>query len=246
MYGYIRKTTQTDANAEPISKNYYYEWDGTTAAPTPLQTRPKDALLAHRNPPPPPPKGPVILQSTTLAIPALPENGTQKLLPAATVHPLFLSPAEAPKSSAARAAATVGRSVLIAPDAQKSYLLRDQSAVLYQWNGALFAVPLTQINAEKYVLTKKEAALHNAKAMGTAILMYTQDYNDVFPLANSANTVKPYMKDANAADGFVFQTPGTLLGLIRSPETTVMGFIAAPGGRAVVFVDGHVVWKEEP
>ena len=60
-----------------------------------------------------------------------------------------------------------------------------------------------------------------------------------------ADGISPYLKNDAAVQSFTYVGPdgGPLTG-VTSPATTIMGYIAAPGGRAVVYVDGHVKWED--
>jgi hypothetical protein len=74
--------------------------------------------------------------------------------------------------------------------------------------------------------------------------MYCEDYDNRFPLTDhfAGGAVNPYLKDDRATDGFSYQFPGESTKDVKHPSETAMGFIAGPGGRAWVYVDGHVKW----
>ena len=116
-------------------------WDGQTPNAAPLSERPRRSAVAKKRPPPP---LPLVLRTDALPVPssAVSAVGTDKNAPAAVLHPLFL---QAAPDAAAENGLSV--SVLVAPDADKSYLMPDLSAVLYQSGGALYAVPLVRIPA---------------------------------------------------------------------------------------------------
>ena len=182
----------------------------------------------------------------------------RKTAPPAAIHPLFLETANAPKPETASATPVAGdtkpaptnapNAVLLVPNADKSYLLADESAVLYETGRALYAVPLIKIKAKVYAeQVVKAAAMQNAKHVGLGILMYAQDYDEEFPLSDAFPTgVRPYLKNDSVFAGFSYQNPGVSMGKIAAPATTVMGYLATPNGRAVLFVDGHVIWEDKP
>jgi hypothetical protein len=98
------------------------------------------------------------------------------------------------------------------------------------------------------------SALSNMKQLGLALMMYSQDYDEVLPPLRDAATLKkvllPYVRNED-----VFKSPGTgqpflpnsrlsgrPLRKIPSPATTVALYSAVPeptGGRILCFVDGH-------
>lgn len=136
-------------------------------------------------------------------------------------------------------------------DAGVSELLPDLSAVAYRQNGALFAAPLTALDkvAFEELLTRarRKKTLADAKQVGTALMMYCQDYDEEFPPSggNLTEMVNPYLRNEDILKGFQFTYAGSRkLAEIEKPSETVLGHISGPGGRAVVFADGHVRWEE--
>lgn len=95
---------------------------------------------------------------------------------------------------------------------------------------------------------KVEMAISDAKQIGLAILQYTQDNNENLPdQADFHDEVWPYLKAEepfNPAGGqlaLVYDPPSDLsFAHIQDPATTEMGYVAVPGGRVVLFADGHV------
>ena len=179
-----------------------------------------------------------------------------KPAPMLTLHPLYLADntgkaSEKPvPGSVAALEVSLPHSQLIASTADDAYLLPDLSAVLYVVDGAVYAVPLMRVTPSRYTSLLREQTLHNAKTIGLAVMMYAQDYDETLPRPGDiSDAVNPYVKD-NA----VFVAPGTgapftyvlqggLLKNIASPSTTVLGYLNGPGGRAVVYADGHAKWE---
>ena len=99
-----------------------------------------------------------------------------------------------------------------------------------------------------------EASLKNLKTLGTALMMYAQDYDAVLPpmkkYEKTQEVILPYVKDLNA-----FTNPDTKepykanpviseisLAKIAEPAATVAFYEAGPakdGTRGVCFADGH-------
>ena len=136
-------------------------------------------------------------------------------------------------------------------ETQIAVILPDLSAVAYRQNGALFAAPLTALDrvAFEELLTRarRKKTVADAKQVGLALMMYCQDYDEMFPPggANLTETVNPYLRDEGILKGFQFTYAGSSkLADIGKPNETVLGHLVGPGGRAVVFADGHVRWEE--
>lgn len=102
---------------------------------------------------------------------------------------------------------------------------------------------------------KQASAASNLKQIGTAVLMYTDDYDGRLPRLKDAETVKkaimPYVKaDAvfnDPANGEPFvpnaHYSAKPLSSVPSPSEAVLFYQKTPasdGGREVLFVDGHV------
>lgn len=217
-----------DAKPEAILK--WYEWDGKAPNANALNARPPKAMLAQTTPPP---TLSIALRTTTFSlqmplaktptpkakIPSKTGAPISPMPPTTVLHPLYLEAVE-PFPTAANSY----RAALIAPDAEKSYLLADQSAVLYESGGALYAVPLVKLNSAEYAQVQKAQAIQNAKQVGLGILMYTQDYDEEFPLQSRfADGINPYLKNDAAVQSFTYLGPdGGLLSSVASPATTIM------------------------
>ena len=105
---------------------------------------------------------------------------------------------------------------------------------------------MIRITAAQYAEVQKAAAIQNAKQVGLGILMYTQDYDEMFPPETDfAQNLGPYLKNDSVFQGFSYTRPGVNMAAISEAAQTVMGYVAAPGGRAVLFTDGHVVWEPQ-
>jgi hypothetical protein len=88
--------------------------------------------------------------------------------------------------------------------------------------------------------------LSNAKQLGLAALMYAQDYDEVLPTGDGINgKLAPYLKNESLFDGFTYTFGGGSLSGIDKPAETELGFVTGPGGRAIIFIDGHVKWKPD-
>lgn len=171
------------------------------------------------------------------------------------INAAYLESAEkdaAPSSKDSRA--------LVAPDAEAVTLTPDGEAALYRTRtGSLYAAPVLRRDAAEFVAARREywkaQTMSNAKQAGLALLMYAMDYDETLPPAeNVQGIVSPYLKNdavfLNPETGqaaFTYVRPGSgKIGDVQSPAGTVLGYLNGPGGRAVLYVDGHVKWEDTP
>ena len=142
--------------------------------------------------------------------------------------------------------------ILVAAEAEAVALLPDASAAFYTVRGNLFAAPIVRIDAKTMLAMRQKATqeqvMVNAKQIGLGLLMYSQDYDENLPNDPGAikDTVFPYIKNADVFNGFQYTYTGApSVGKIDSPASTKLGYVQGPGGRAVIYADGHVKWEPE-
>ena len=154
-----------------------------------------------------------------------------------TVHPVWLE----------TTAKTGPPRVLIAADCDEAVLSPKGDAVLYRTQEGAFVMPLTKVSALALTEALKAVAMSHAKQVGLGLMMYVQDYDEQFPLTefNIADTVNPYVKNADVFEGFTYSYPAKSVGEIAKPAETIMGTVAGPGGEAVIYADGHVKWRDK-
>jgi prepilin-type processing-associated H-X9-DG protein len=89
--------------------------------------------------------------------------------------------------------------------------------------------------------------MSDARQVGLGLLMYVQDYDERYPSPDhfSGGAVGPYIKNESVFEGFNYVYPGESITQVTKPAETAMGYIVGPGGRAVVYVDGHVMWEPD-
>jgi prepilin-type processing-associated H-X9-DG protein len=136
---------------------------------------------------------------------------------------------------------------MVAPGATRGSIAPDGSAVSYISQGALWISRIERMRRADfdaaYDRAIQDRAVLSAKQVGLATTMYANDYDEMYPPADDfENLVYPYIKNRDVLQGFVFLMNGDSLSGIKSPATTIIGYIIAPGGRAVVYADGHVKW----
>ena len=154
-----------------------------------------------------------------------------------TVHPAWL--ATSAKSGPPRS--------LIAADCEEAILSPKGDAVLYRTKEGAFVLPLTKVSAAPFAEMLKKTVMSNAKQIGLGLIMYVQDYDEEFPLAqfDIKDVVNPYVKNSDLFEGFTYSYPAKSLANIDKPAETIIGTVAGPGGEAVIYADGHVKWRDK-
>lgn len=140
---------------------------------------------------------------------------------------------------------------LVAGNVSEMAISPSTNAVAYVSEGA--ALVRTIVQLPKDVVLKAKAAaerarvMSNAKQCGLALLMYASDMDDTLPsnTADVANLMYPYTKNRDLTNGFVYTYGGGLMTDIKNPAETIMGYMPGPGGKAVVYTDGHVKWQPD-
>ncbi|MGQ9791157.1 MAG: hypothetical protein ACUVR7_10910 [Armatimonadota bacterium] len=144
---------------------------------------------------------------------------------------------------------------LVCADVEFAKLSPRGDALFYVTQGAGFVAPLLRAPREVYEQARREAEqtviVTNARQIALALLMYVQDYDERFPMGsmNIQSVLMPYLKNETVFNfpgtNFVYLMDGQPLQSIDRPAETMVGYIQAPGGRAVIWADGHVTWQSE-
>jgi len=134
------------------------------------------------------------------------------------------------------------RRIAVAINAAYVYGGHCDSGVLYSAGPLNLVRPVIQLSKKAFdeIVARDERAEAMAKLsqLGKALLMYESE-NAGFPAADNLDAIRPYTGSAELLDGFVYHGV-TAFGADRSQ--TEMGFMPCPGGRAVVYQDGHVAF----
>lgn len=137
---------------------------------------------------------------------------------------------------------------LIAADQTSARLGLKNTVVAYWDRHNLFireikSMPADDFNAlfEEY---EKRVLSDQAKQVGVAMRIYTGDSDDLLPINDGTfDRLLPYSKDSSIFDNFQYGLGSQNLKDIKNPGETVMGRINGRNGRAIVFVDGRVIWE---
>lgn len=140
-------------------------------------------------------------------------------------------------------------SLRLSKDADYARMHSSNSRVLFRAMGAAFCAEITKIDLAKAMellqAHAKAKALLNGKLAATAAHIYAADYDDRLPISGGQATeaVLPYIKDRKILDMIVWTNlTGQDLTKIERPAEYQLGYVPGPGGRAVIFADGHVQW----
>jgi hypothetical protein len=140
------------------------------------------------------------------------------------------------------------RDVLLSAGAHDPVINPTHDAVLFSVDHTLRTVRIVKAPADSLDRLKKALkwqAISYAKQAGLATIMYAGDNDDQYP--SGKESISPYLKSDDILDGFVYTLSGNLnASQIESPAETVMGYVEGPGGRAVVYTDGHSKWINDP
>lgn len=137
---------------------------------------------------------------------------------------------------------------IIAADCTAVSMSPALNAVAYISDGVALVRPILRLPKSAFLAAlieaQREQIMQNAKQVGTASLMYGADADDQLPLKDMdlADILGPYAKDKGIFDGFVYTYGGGALSGLKDPSKTELGFIQGPGGRAILYADGHVQW----
>ncbi|MCE9558439.1 MAG: hypothetical protein K8R88_05760, partial [Armatimonadetes bacterium] len=113
--------------------------------------------------------------------------------------------------------------------------------------GSLFVseiLPVTkQFVDENANRESKTQTINRAKMVALALIMYASDMDDVLPPTERLQDIMPYLKDQSILNGFVYDYSGERnMSKVENPGEMVIGYMPGNGGRAVVYIDGHVKW----
>lgn len=141
--------------------------------------------------------------------------------------------------------------VMLASDADWCTLSPAGDAVLYADDRGAWVVRPLSLPKEMFFQARAAAErsrlLSHGKQLGLALMMYAQDNEERFPGENEAvnQLLSPYMKNEALFEGFVYTFGGGPLASIEKPAEQVLGHVLGPGGRALIYADGHVRWEPD-
>lgn len=139
--------------------------------------------------------------------------------------------------------------LLLAGDAREGAVSRTLSAASYITQDSLFMRPIIEVPKSKFdeavVMDKRRVQMARAKNAGLALLMFSQDNDDILPADRKGinELLGPYLAPGFSLDDFVYTFQGGPINDLKNPSATQLGYIDAGDGLAVIYADGHVQWK---
>lgn len=142
------------------------------------------------------------------------------------------------------------QAALISVEAETASISPAGDAVVYSSRGVLYVRPVARMDKALFQRlvneVEKQRAISDAKQAAVAVLIYSADYDDVFPDGTDfVDKVHPYIRSRQILERFVYTFGGGDITKINDPSNQEIGFIVAPGGRAVAYADGSVRWIDD-
>ena len=133
---------------------------------------------------------------------------------------------------------------LICGDSTGGRLLPRGAAVVYLSQGAAWAAPLLRLTRKEYQVSLLHAqqveTIGRAKQVGLALMMYAFDNGGALPVGEKwRSQLEPYVKDSKVLEPFIYTNLDGKLNDIKNPAEAELGCMLPPGGRVVVYADGH-------
>jgi prepilin-type processing-associated H-X9-DG protein len=137
---------------------------------------------------------------------------------------------------------------VIAEHAMGAFLAQGDKFVAYIVNGTVFTRQIIELTIAQYEQMRDGAAraeiLSKAKQVALGLIIFAADHDNTISSDFKLSDLGPYLKNNSVLDGFVMVFTGGSLRDVAGPANTVLGYTEGPGGRAVAYVDGHVVWEK--
>lgn len=134
----------------------------------------------------------------------------------------------------------------VCPSDFRPQLSPNSTAVAYVDAGALLVREIKEINpkfAEELLeAAEKAEMLSIAKQVGTALMIYAADMDDVLPSPDKFNDISPYLRNNDMMKSFTYTYSGGPMKNVGKPAETELGYVQGATGRAVVYADGHAKW----
>lgn len=205
-------------------------------------------------------RSPKLLDLATGALTNSPTKPARYMEPTAKPQPIKIGPGEGAATTKQKSRTlrptwlsndTDDEHALVISDASTVILSPTLTGVAYISQGVAMVRPIVQVPKELFLQALKAeertALLSRAKQVALGLLMYAGDMDDMLPSnkADIANLIAPYLKDSSLTSGFVYSFQGGLMTDVEKPAETIMGYIGGAGGRAVIYMDGHVKWQSD-
>jgi hypothetical protein len=175
-------------------------------------------------------------------------SSPEPLMQAVQANPKIEGNTTAPTILLALKGGKAGEQGILTTDGTKPNFSPKFDAVAYVSQSNLMVRLLARVPRDAYdqarMAAARSEALNKAKQVGLGFIMYASDMDDVLPGqdADIRTLIGPYLKNDSLFDGFNYTFGGGNVQDVEKPAETEMGFVPGPGGRAVVYIDGHAKW----
>jgi hypothetical protein len=141
--------------------------------------------------------------------------------------------------------------ILVSANADWGKLSPRGDAILYLSEGAAMVAQLIQLPKEAFTKARdaamRQSTISRGKQLGLAVIVWADRNDKRLPGQDEPihDLLRPILQTDELFSGFVYSFPGGKLADVANPAETILGYVTGPGGRAEIFVDGHVVWKPD-
>ncbi len=120
---------------------------------------------------------------------------------------------------------------------------------VYVSDGVLFARQIQASPYDEFLAIHKAAvkdqAIQHAKQAGLSLHIYASDYDGLLPSGDVSGRLMPYVQSKDVLNGISWtNVNGQSLDRMINPAQTELGYLGTPFGDAVIFADGHVIWRD--
>lgn len=139
--------------------------------------------------------------------------------------------------------------VLLSAEATEGSLINRGNGAAYKSQGALWYVPFLRVNQAQFMASRRAAlkaqALYDARHAGTGLMRVASANNGVLLAPDEVQRVLKFYILKSIFDKLVYTYPGGRIYDLPERSQTLLGYIAAPGGRANIYADGEVKWQDD-
>ena len=182
-----------------------------------------------------------------LGVPSVTDGGALRVKSAATIlkhgsveaeiHPLWLE-----------TGGTKPMPALLCADGEQGRVAPSGDAALYLAQGSVWVTPLQRMPRALFCNCRPRAASKRLKyrawTLGQAVRMWSAAHKGMLPMPEQAlAALQSLMPSESLYAGFRYVWTGGALPANARPTETVVAEIIGPGGKAVIFADGHSAWK---
>lgn len=176
-----------------------------------------------------------------------PDLGNQKLI---AIAPFEIASREDLKSKLPEELRDMPYPIIAIAPAEVSFS-QNNSAIFVNDSNGISRIPIMIADIEAIknarIAAIRSETMSRAKQIGTAMMIYSSDYDDLLPPAKKWDeNLWPYMKNTELTRDFNYMLNGEDINKIKDPANLVLGEIVTKYGKAVVYADSSVRWVNPP